>query len=334
MKRFLFHSAYTGYCWAHYYYHRDPGFVKKLNELGYEFKLSCEVDDYDDYDYYLFSESASVGMAGYRLRSRIKQRVKNLFAGPRRNLYAELKASGKYERMGIAVFEIPIHMPGNESPKLFSMFPRTFTTNDEFVDNKTVYKFCYPQSSVWPKCESLPFSKKKLLVCILANKYSRDHRELYSNRRKTVEHFSEHCSDDFDLYGSRWDLLHLPNGNVYKGVWKEHRANAYRNYRFAICYENAFIPGNIDEKIFDCMRSNCVPIFLGAPNVNKYIDEAAFINRRDFKDDAELERYIVGMTEGEYEKYREAIRDYLAGSKFERFLSTSFAKTIIEGFET
>ena len=74
----------------------------------------------------------------------------------------------------------------------------------------------------------------------------------------------------------------------YRGVLREPKPTIYPKYRFAVCYENVSVPGNIDEKIFECMRSDCVPIFIGAPNVSDYVDKEAYIDRRDFSTKEEL----------------------------------------------
>jgi hypothetical protein len=49
-------------------------------------------------------------------------------------------------------------------------------------------------------------------------------------------------------------------------------------------------PGWITEKIFDCMRADCVPVYWGASNVLDYVDPEAFVDRRRFASNSELER--------------------------------------------
>ena len=102
------------------------------------------------------------------------------------------------------------------------------------------------------------------------------------------------------------------------------------NYKFSICYENVRdVPGYVTEKIFDSMRSGCVPIYWGANNITDYVDAEAFIDRRKFKTEVELDNFITNMTEYEYSDYQDAIKKYLDSPRFAKFLPPAFADTII-----
>jgi hypothetical protein len=115
----------------------------------------------------------------------------------------------------------------------------------------------------------------------------------------------------------------------YRGT-VENKWEVFPKYRFSLCYENIRDePGWITEKIFDSIRAGCVPIYWGAPNITDYVDREAFIDRRYFVDDAALADYLINMSEQEYNKYQEAINDYLNSERFARFLPPSYADTII-----
>jgi hypothetical protein len=97
-----------------------------------------------------------------------------------------------------------------------------------------------------------------------------------------------------------------------------------------LCYENIREePGYITEKIFDCMRAGCVPIYWGAPNITEYVDPGAFIDRRKFKSDSELEAFLLSINEHEYERLQKAMQDYLQSELFAKFLPPAYADTII-----
>ncbi len=101
-------------------------------------------------------------------------------------------------------------------------------------------------------------------------------------------------------------------------------------YRFSLCYENIRDePSYVTEKIFDSMRCGCVPIYWGASNITDYVDGEAFVDRRQFGSDQELEDYIWGVTEVEYGRYQEAIRAYLQCEQFVAFLPPAFVDTVI-----
>lgn len=75
-----------------------------------------------------------------------------------------------------------------------------------------------------------------------------------------------------------------------------HKWDVYPYYLFGLCYENMrHAPGWITEKLFDCMRANCIPIYWGAPNIADFVDPGMFIDRTQFKLNAELESFLMDM---------------------------------------
>lgn len=338
----MLHAAHYNTFWAHYYFYEDPFFINKVEELGYRLVLSIQANVVEC-DKFLFVEAYSVGLHHFRLKSKLGKFIRGIAGSSRRDLYRELKEADMLNKAALAALEVNIHLPENSSPKLHSMFRVVFTWNDDLVDNRHIFKHCQPQPVKWPDVEPVTFRKKRLLVNISSNKYSKHPLELYAARRRDILFFSQTLPDDFDLYGFGWNSpvtlgqrifkYRTPTYQSYKGI-AGNPADVYQKYRFALCYENASIPGNIDEKIFQCMRSDCVPVFLGAPNVKDYVDEEAFIDRRRFNSEDDLKRYLVEMTEGEYENYRKAIKSYLASQRFASFLSPAFAETIVKGLET
>jgi hypothetical protein len=222
---------------------------------------------------------------------------------------------------------------------LHKLFPVIFTSHDELVDNIKIFKVCVPQMRQFIDFPNMNFEQRKLLVNISMNKFSNHPDELYSARRTTIRHFEQAHPDSFDLFGVRWNRQSTLNEKYM--FWKYGLYKSYRgaiknkwevmpNYLFSICYENVRdVPGYVTEKIFDSMRCGCVPIYWGANNICDYVDAEAFIDRRRFKSDVELDEYISNMTEHEYSKYQNAIQKYLAGPRFAKFLPSAFADTII-----
>jgi hypothetical protein len=105
-------------------------------------------------------------------------------------------------------------------------------------------------------------------------------------------------------------------------------------YKFSICYENSIQNGYITEKIFDCLYSNVLPIYLGAPNINEYIEKKCFIDRNNFKSNEDLFNYIDSLNDKEYERYIENGKLFLNTSKAKFFTKdycvSEFVKNIIE----
>jgi len=310
----------------------------RFNQLGFNLK-TADNNALDDCEWVLFYDAISVKTySGWRgiarkLKSRLRGRPLT------RNLYSECIRTGMEQRMALFLWEASAVNPANWNPKLHKLFPLIFTWNDKYVDGRKFIKIHWPQTSQFPCVPKIPFVDKKLLVNISMNKFSRHPRELYSARRASIRYFEQNQPEKFDLYGVGWNrpvnyveqVLHItcqiyPS---YRGT-VINKWDVLPHYRFSLCYENIYDePGWITEKIFDSMRSGCIPIYLGAPNISDYVDQDAFIDRRRFKSDAELEAYILNITEKEYDHFQEAINDYLISKRFAKFLPPAYADTII-----
>jgi hypothetical protein len=103
-----------------------------------------------------------------------------------------------------------------------------------------------------------------------------------------------------------------------------------RSYRFVICYENTSTPGYISEKLFDCLFSGCVPIYLGEPDIQRFIPKECFIDRQLFATNAELAAFLIRMTYVEYASYLTAIRQFVGGIERQKFGSEANAKRIAD----
>ena len=73
-----------------------------------------------------------------------------------------------------------------------------------------------------------------------------------------------------------------------------------------------------------------VSIYWGAPNITDYVDKDAFIDRRKFKDEKELEEFITKMSEEEYNKYLVAGEKYTKSENYKKFLPDAFCDKVIE----
>lgn len=208
------------------------------------------------------------------------------------------------------MWEPPSVNPYNYYYKLHQFFGKILTWCDDIVDNKKYVKLFYPRQQLCMVHDIVPFSKKKLCCMIASFLESTYPGELYTERLDTIEYFEKHEPNAFDLYGSRgWVEKKLKN---YKGSISK-KIEILKKYRFCICYENAKdINGYITEKIFDCFHACCVPVYWGANNVEQYIPQSCFIDRRRFVNNAELYAFLKNMSEAEYAAYLEAIEDYLS----------------------
>jgi hypothetical protein len=326
-----------------FYSHASIYLRDKLRDLGYLFK-TADNDSLEDCAWVFFEDAITVkaryfGWQGVIWDTIARLRGKPLF----RNLYKECVRAGMQKRMVLFLWETPAVIPQNWNPGLHKLFPIIFTWHDGYIDEKKYFKIHFPQTRQFPEVQKIPFKNRKLLVNISMNKYSRHPRELYSARRASIRYFEKTYPDDFDLYGFGWNQARNKLEKItpffrntypsYQGTIR-HKGEVLPKYRFSLCYENIRDePGWVTEKIFDCMKAGCVPIYWGAPNISEYVDKESFIDRREFKTDVDLAKYIVSITETEYTRFQEAIQEYLTGERFARFLPEAHADVIINALK-
>ncbi|MDD3269862.1 MAG: glycosyltransferase family 10 [Syntrophomonadaceae bacterium] len=237
----------------------------------------------------------------------------------------ECIARGWQEKLILMLWEGPVVIPQNWEFENLKHFSKLLTWNDELVDNRQYFKFYYPQTELPYYGIELPYAEKKLCTMIVSNKMYPQPQELYSERIKAIRYFGEMIPEQFDLYGYGWDY----SVNCYRGTVKS-KEHAYARYKYAVCYENTTgLKGYITEKIFDCFRGGCVPIYLGADNVSNYIPPETFIDRRDFGSYDDLLQYLITMDEQRYQRYITNIAAYAHSEKFELFGIDNFVNIML-----
>ncbi len=222
------------------------------------------------------------------------------------------------------IWEPPTNAKKLYNRKFHKKFYKIFTFDDDLVDNKKYIKFYYP--SLQPKIkQEIPFHKKKFCVMVNSRRSSDNKDELYSEREKVVSFFEKNAPEEFDLFGRFWEMR-----ICYRGLAKD-KIETIKNYKYCICYENTKnIKGYITEKIFDCFAAGCVPIYLGASNIEEYIPREAFVDRRQFTDDAALYRHLKKLSEGDYQRYLQAADEFIHSNKARFFTYEHLLKTMGE----
>jgi len=203
-------------------------------------------------------------------------------------------------------------------------------------------------------------SDRGFLVMINANKLPRLYvRELYTERLLAVEYFNRR--GEIDLYGMGWEGPPYQMGKTRvpatvrrleraarirrershppidplraaaRAAWRGSvalKADVLSRYTFAICFENMVLERYITEKIFDCFFAGTIPIYLGAPDIARWVPEECFIDMRRFLGFEELRAYLLQLQPGEIQGYREAARDYLRSESFAPFSKEAFAELL------
>ena len=245
--------------------------------------------------------------------------------GPR--VKVEDFARQKKENLILFMWEPPVVQPELYDPEAHKYFGKIFTWDDSLIDNQRYFKLFYP--ALKPLMDHLPpFEEKKFCTMIARRQTSKHPKELYSERKKIIQFF-EKRPQDFDLYGTGWKKKY----KTWKGPIVD-KLQVLKNYKFCIAYENTKeVQGYISEKIFDCFAAGVVPIYWGASNITDYIPENCFIDRRKFKDNESLVRFLKKMTKLEYEAYLKHAALFLQSEKAQVFHSDHFIKTFMKAFD-
>lgn len=161
--------------------------------------------------------------------------------------------------------------------------------------------------------------------------------DLYSDRLEAIRHFSS--TGRFHIYGVGWNKRVQQEARYrsaislsYRGPVKD-KVAVMQGYRFALCFENTTFPGYITEKIFDCFFAGVIPVYLGAPDIDKYIPTDCFIRVTDFASFEALEEYLVGLSDHEVHGYQQRIKSFLTSDRFTPFTNSSLISQLLRAVE-
>jgi len=253
----------------------------------------------------------------------------------------------------LLLFEAKNIYPANGNPTALAKYRKIFTWDDSLVDGDRFIKFNFPNPIVIPEVSG--FSGRDRFCCMISGNKSSAHvdpLELYTERVRVIRWFEKNAPADFDLYGVDWDLPPTAPGligKIIKRLWRyasrvhqfapfpsyrgkvANKQDVLKSTRYAMCYENVRdLDGYITEKIFDCFFSGCVPVYWGARNVTDVIPSDCFIDRRDFKNTAEVYAFLKSIDEATYSGYQHRIAAFLQSKAAIPFSSTHFAQTIVQ----
>lgn len=206
----------------------------------------------------------------------------------------------------------------------------------------------FPQFLCAKDITTLPFKGKKLVALVSSAKgirnwkknillrllYGLGVKEINFQRWEAIRFFLSR-PHEFDLYGFGWDQPSLSGLNpkslqpIYRGPCAQ-KIITLRNYKFVLCFENSVFPGYVTEKFFDALFAGTVPVYLGAPNVERYIPAETFVDFRKFKNIPALHQFLSAMDEAAYQGYLSAIRKFLNSEQYRPFTQEAFAKQVLD----
>lgn len=312
------------------------------------FDLAHELNR-DDCSYPFHLTKSKFGQFGYELNTEDIIKESQAAFSLHMNVHVRRSIKPSY----VLMLEAPQIFPRNDQSLSWRQYRKVFTWNDNVVDGQNFIKINFPNPITIPEVDG--FKQRDRFCCIIAgNKASavRDSRELYSERVRAIRWFEQYAPQDFDLYGTRWDIPAVRTGffdKLEKRFWRyaphfmrpqpfpsyrgkvDRKRDVLGRTRFSICYENVRdLPGYITEKIFDCFFSGCVPVYWGANNVADYIPTDCYIDRRQFDDTSAVYAHLKEMDEDTYRGYQQRIANFLESDHAYPFSAEAFAETIVE----
>ncbi|MCI5052526.1 MAG: glycosyltransferase family 10 [Simkaniaceae bacterium] len=229
------------------------------------------------------------------------------------------------EKLILMMWEPPSVIHRLYNPKLHERFGQVYTWQDDLVDGRHYFKMHYPVLHQM-RSDMIPFKQQKMLCAISRNKRSSYRDEIYSERVAAIEFFERLGRNVFDLFGYGWQTEGYRN---YKGSIPDKYATL-RKYRFSLCYENTQnIEGYVTEKIFDCFHVGCVPVYLGASNITRYVPKDCFIDKRNFTSYDELLDFLEKMDQTTHRGYVKRIRAYLKTKQARAFSDEAFIENLL-----
>jgi hypothetical protein len=244
----------------------------------------------------------------------------------RYNWYLRRLIYRKYENVYLFLLENEMIKPDNYDSKNWDPFKRVYTWNDDIVNGRRIVKLHLPNRL--PYMIKVETEQRQFCCMVASYKMKRHILSLYTERVNVIRWFERNQPDRFDLYGKGWNNFLRTRYPSYRGPVDD-KHGTLKRYRFAICYENAIYPGYISEKIFDCFRAGCIPIYWGAPNVTDYIPGDTFIDARTFTSYDELYSYMNDMDDKTYRKYIQSIESFMNGQSVKCFGSEYFSNFVL-----
>ena len=89
-------------------------------------------------------------------------------------------------------------------------------------------------------------------------------------------------------------------------------------------------PGYLTEKLFDCLASACVPVYIGSPGWQQVVPADCCIDGDRFADPAQLVAYLETITAAQFEALQAAGRAFLEDPQTARFSHDHFCRVIVQ----
>lgn len=270
----------------------------------------------------------------------------------------------------LIISEPPVYKPKNWDKKNHIYFKKVFTYDSSLCTDSKYVHYTFPiEFEKHPPLLTIDEKKfsSRYLSSIIAGAFqvakpNKNSHSLLYERYELINWFTKHYSNDlhffsrnlntkmFEYFRGAGILNKLKLNFVVKKV-AEQNFNSFKvsckgsippmekilkqqEYNFSFCYENSIgINGCISERIFDCFAASSVPIYYGAPDIDRWIPKECFIDKRNFKNYRELYQFIKELSYAEYSKYLNNIQFFLNSDKINIFKVDAYVNKIINAIK-
>lgn len=195
-------------------------------------------------------------------------------------------------------------------PRLAGWFHRILTHNPAILAACPNARFT-PHGGNWLRRQVDPDTPKTARISIIASRKasSEGHR-----LRHTIADWSRTAATDLDLLGGAYRRL-------------DDKAAGHLPYAFSVVIENCREEGYFTEKIVDALLCGSVPVYWGAPDIERYFDPQGLVVCRS---EDELREAIRSLT---FEDFR-ARRDVLEANRLRALRYADVSGMIAEVLQT
>ncbi len=179
--------------------------------------------------------------------------------------------------------ESEVHCSSLQNSRFMKQFDLTMSFRRD-ADVWAPYEFPdFRHMGLTPK----PKSPKRVISMFFSNKKERSGRNRYA--QELMEQMDVHS------YGHFSRNRRLPNDSG-----RASKLQLLTDYKFNLAFENAIEKDYVTEKFFDPLARGCVPVYLGAPNIDDFAPgDHSFIHAADFSGPKELAEYLLALNEDE-----------------------------------
>ncbi len=257
--------------------------------------------------------------------------------------YARIAREGLARLKAFVIMEPPVVAPHlyQALPALTSAFDQVYVHNVEGngyslagVQQDKLRRLYWPLPHAdvlephWSQRERM----HRIVVINGSHKPHSFHNELYSTRIDAMAALAP--SGVVDLFGRGWErwwsgearwLPYWRNRRTLMSIYQGPCASKFdvlQRYAFCLCFENMAMNGYITEKLFDCLYAGTIPLYLGAPDILRYVPPDVFIDCTKYGSWDEMWNEVRLIPASRIEAMRDAGREFLGSDAAQPFFNS------------